>query len=434
MPNVVIVGTQWGDEGKGKIVDLLTGRFDVVVRCQGGHNAGHTVIINGRKYVLHLIPSGILHPGKQCVIGNGVVLDPFALVAELDELRDFDLPGRLHISNRCHLIMPYHRALENAEEARLGARRIGTTSRGIGPCYEDKIGRRGLRLADLADSSGFAQQVREIVELKNRILDRVYGAEPLDAQAIVDSYLQVSGRVMPFVGDTGLYLHDALRQGRSVLFEGAQGALLDIDFGTYPFVTSSNATSGGACTGSGVGPNAIDGVVGICKAYTTRVGSGPFPSEISGSVGEHIRTRGAEFGASTGRPRRCGWFDVPVVSFSCQINQIDTLVVTKLDVLDELDEIRICVGYRLGGKELHGIPAAVRDLEAVEPVYESHPGWRTSTSGIREYGKLPELAQSYLRRMSQLLGTDIVMVSTGPDREETILVPDSRFQRLLGFD
>lgn len=433
MPNVVIVGTQWGDEGKGKIVDLLTRHFDVVVRCQGGHNAGHTVIIHGKKYVLHLIPSGILHPGKHCVIGNGVVVDPFALLEELRELAAFDLAGRLLVSDRCHLIMPYHRALEKAEEDRLGQRRIGTTSRGIGPCYEDKIGRRGIRVAEWMDPAVFAPQVREIVELKNRILEKVYGAEGIDAESVIAAYLQAAEEIRPFVGDTADYLGRALREGRSVLFEGAQGTLLDIDFGTYPYVTSSNATSGGACTGSGVGPSVIDGVVGICKAYTTRVGSGPFPSEIAGDLGEHIRKRGAEFGASTGRPRRCGWFDVPVVKYSCRINQVDTLAVTKLDVLDELDEIRICVGYRRQGRPLKGFPAAVQHLEQVEPVWESHRGWRTSTSGVKECNQLPVQARSYLRRLSELLETDIVMVSTGPDREETMLVPDSRHTALIGW-
>ncbi|GAB4108213.1 MAG: adenylosuccinate synthase [Acidobacteriota bacterium] len=433
MPNVVVVGTQWGDEGKGKIVDLLTEQFDIVARCQGGHNAGHTVIISGKKYILHLIPSGILHPGKHCVIGNGVVVDPFALLAELRELDEFQLPGRLLISDRCHLIMPYHRALEQAEEERLGNRRIGTTSRGIGPCYEDKVARRGIRMADLLEPARFASLVHDIAGLKNRILQSVYGVQGVDPETVIQSYLEVAEQIRPFVGDVSAFLGRALREGRSILFEGAQGALLDIDFGTYPYVTSSNATAGGACTGTGVGPSAVDGVVGICKAYTTRVGSGPFPSEIPGELGNRVRTRGAEFGASTGRPRRCGWFDVPVVRYSCLINRVDTLVVTKLDVLDELEEIRICVGYRHGGRVLEGFPATIEQLDQVEPIYESHPGWCTSTSGMREAGQLPAAARAYLRRLGELVGVDIAMVSTGPDRNETILMPESPYAALLGL-
>ncbi len=433
MPNVVVVGTQWGDEGKGKIVDLLTEHFDVVARCQGGHNAGHTVIISGKKYILHLIPSGILHPGKHCVIGNGVVVDPFALLEELRELAEFDLPGRLLISDRCHLIMPYHRALEQAEEGRLGSRRIGTTSRGIGPCYEDKAARRGIRVADLLEPARFAGLVRDIAALKNRILESVYGVQGVDPEAIIESYLQAAEQIRPYVGDVAVFLARALRDGRSVLFEGAQGALLDIDFGTYPYVTSSNATAGGACTGTGVGPSAVDGVVGICKAYTTRVGSGPFPSEISGELGNRVRSRGAEFGASTGRPRRCGWFDVPVVRYSCLINRVDTLVVTKLDVLDEMEEIRICVGYRHRGEVLESFPSTIELLEQVEPIYECHPGWRSSTSGVRDLAQLPAEARAYLRRLSELVGVDIAMASTGPDRNETILLPGSPHLGLLGL-
>ncbi len=431
MSNAVVVGTQWGDEGKGKIVDLLTQRFDIVARCQGGHNAGHTVIIEGRKYVLHLIPSGILHPDKVCIVGNGVIVDPFALIEELEMLAGFEVRGRLLISNRCHLIMPYHTAIEAAEERRLGPQRIGTTSRGIGPCYEDKIARRGIRIGELAHPDLFTRRVRANVEVKNRILTEVYGEKPLDADDIVARYLMAAREVMPFVVDTTEFLNRAIREGKSALFEGAQGTLLDIDHGTYPFVTSSNATAGGACTGTGVGPTVINGVVGISKAYTTRVGGGPFPTELSDELGEAVREKGAEFGASTGRPRRCGWFDAVVVRYSCLVNDLTSLVITKLDVLDDLDEIRIGVGYRWRGQPLEGFPSSIEVLEEVEPVYETHPGWRCRTSGLTRYEDLPEQARSYLRRLSELVGTDICAVSTGPDRRETILVPHSPHRALF---
>ncbi|MEJ2078307.1 MAG: adenylosuccinate synthase [Acidobacteriota bacterium] len=425
MSNAVVVGTQWGDEGKGKIVDLLAERFDIVARCQGGHNAGHTVIVDGRKYILHLIPSGILHQGKLCVIGNGVVVNPFALIEELKGLEGFEVDGRLAVSNRCHLIMPYHGAIEAAEESRLGDRKIGTTSRGIGPCYEDKIARRGIRIGELASPDHFRNRVLSNLEVKNRILTNVYGEKPLDGEAIVDSYLEAAKVVLPFVTDTAELLNRSIREGKSVLFEGAQGALLDIDHGTYPFVTSSNATAGGACTGTGVGPTAIDGVIGISKAYTTRVGGGPFPTEFTDELGEAVREKGSEFGASTGRPRRCGWFDAAVVRYSCLVNNVDALVITKLDVLDDLEEISICVGYRHQGRRFEGFPSSIETLEEVEPVYETHPGWRTPTSGITRYRDLPDQAKSYLRRLSELVETDICVVSTGPDRSETIPVPES---------
>jgi adenylosuccinate synthase len=424
MPNIVVVGSQWGDEGKGKIVDLLTERFDVVARCQGGHNAGHTVIIGGEKFVLHLIPSGILRPDKICVIGNGVVVDPFALISELDSLERFDVEGRLYVGDRCHLIMPYHTALEAAEEERLGERRIGTTNRGIGPCYEDKAARRGIRVGALRHHGRFAEAVRENVAYKNRVLAGAFGVGSiLDPEPIIDSYLGAAEVVLPYVADTVGFLHRAVRQGKNVLFEGAQGTLLDVDFGTYPFVTSSNATAGGACTGTGVGPSAIDGVIGISKAYTTRVGGGPFPTELEGALGERVRSRGAEFGASTGRPRRCGWFDAVVGRYSSRINGTDFLVVTKLDVLDDLEEIRVCTGYRYDGDLLEDFPSSIEVLERVEPVYEVHPGWMTQTSGIRAYAELPDKAKRYLRRLAELVETDLCLISTGPDREETVQVP-----------
>ncbi len=432
MPNVVVVGTQWGDEGKGKIVHLITDRFDIVARYQGGHNAGHTVIIQDDKYILHLIPSGILHPEKVCVIGNGVVVDPVALEKELEMLKDFEVKDRLFISDRSHLIMPYHRAVEAAEENRLAEGRIGTTSRGIGPCYEDKVGRRGIRLGDLSYPELFRAKLETNLALKNEILIHLYKAEPLDAEQIYVSYMKLAPQILPLVTDTAEYLNEAIQSGKSILFEGAQGTLLDLDHGTYPYVTSSNATAGGACIGTGVGPGAIDGTIGIAKAYTTRVGEGPFPTELTGQIGEHLRSKGAEFGASTGRPRRCGWFDAVVVRYACLINNLDTLVVTKLDVLDELDEIRICVGYEREGKILDRFPMQMSVLEEVNPTYETHPGWKTDTSKMQDYQDLPKAARDYLDRISKLIKTDISIISIGPERDETIILEESpRLQKLV---
>ena len=432
MPNVVVVGTQWGDEGKGKIVHLITDRFDIVARYQGGHNAGHTVIIQDDKYILHLIPSGILHPEKVCVIGNGVVVDPVALEKELEMLKDFEVKDRLLISDRSHLIMPYHRAVEAAEENRLAEGRIGTTSRGIGPCYEDKVGRRGIRLGDLSHPELFRAKLETNLALKNEILIHLYKAEPLDAEQIYVSYMKLAPQILPLVTDTAEYLNGAIQSGKSILFEGAQGTFLDLDHGTYPYVTSSNATAGGACIGTGVGPGAIDGTIGIAKAYTTRVGEGPFPTELTGPIGEHLQTKGAEFGASTGRPRRCGWFDAVVVRYACLINNLDTLVVTKLDVLDELDEIKICVGYEREGKILDRFPMQMSVLEEVNPTYEIHPGWKTDTSKIQDYQDLPKAARDYLDRISKLIKTDISIISIGPERDETIILEESpRLQKLV---
>lgn len=434
MSNVVIVGAQWGDEGKGKIVDLITERFNIVARYQGGHNAGHTVSIQDQKYVLHLIPAGILRPATVCVIGNGVVVDPCALHEEIEMLRGFGISveGRLFLSNRAHLIMPYHRALEIADENRRGEQRIGTTSRGIGPCYEDKMARRGIRVGDLFCPELFRNKLQANLELKNCILDRIYQAERLDAGEIFESYLSLAPKILPLVTDTAEYLGEAIRNGKSILFEGAQGTLLDVDHGTYPFVTSSNATAGGACTGTGVGPGHIHGVIGIAKAYTTRVGGGPFPTELTDRIGQQIRETGNEFGASTGRPRRCGWFDAVVVRYASLINHIDTLVITKLDVLDELDEIRICVGYQYRGRRMTFFPTDLTLLEEVEPLYESHPGWMTDTTPLQEYHHLPPKAKSYLNRISELTGTDISIISTGPNRAETIIMEESpRLQSLF---
>ncbi|MFH1964670.1 MAG: adenylosuccinate synthase [Acidobacteriota bacterium] len=427
MKNLVVVGTQWGDEGKGKIVDLLTGNFDVIARAQGGHNAGHTVIIDRTKYILHLIPSGILHPGKICVIGNGVVFDPFAFREELVDLSEIDCRGRLFISDRCHLIMPYHREVEKAEEALLGENRIGTTNRGIGPAYEDKVARRGIRLGDMSRPEIFRKRLGEVVRSKNLLLKQVYNSEPLDPGQIYDDYMHLADLVMPMVTDTSVLLNRLDKEGKKILFEGAQGALLDIDHGTYPFVTSSNSTSGGVCTGTGIGPARIDGVLGISKAYTTRVGAGPFPTEYHGSLGESFRSVGDEYGASTGRPRRCGCFDAVITRYSCNVNSVSTLVITKLDVLDQLDQIEVCTGYRYKDEILDTVPMHSEILDEVEPVIETWKGWQKTTSGIREYGDLPPEARDYLKRLRDLLETDISIISVGPDREDTLYVDDSPY-------
>ncbi len=429
MPNLVVVGAQWGDEGKGKIVDLLTVHFDIVARYQGGHNAGHTVIINGKKYVLHLIPSGILHPQKACAIGNGVVVDPVALKKEIGDLRAAGIScrGRLFVSDRAHVILDYHRAVERGEEELRGEKRIGTTNRGIGPAYEDKMGRRGLRICDLLNP----QELRHIVEENVRAKEALHlpGADLFDVDAICENASALGNELSEYFTDLAKYLNCAIDRGRSVLFEGAQGTLLDVDHGTYPFVTASNATAGGACTGTGVGPTRIDGVIGIAKAYTTRVGEGPFPTELTDAVGEEIRTRGQEYGASTGRPRRCGWFDAAVVHYARLINNLDTLVITKLDVMDELKEIKICTGYRYKDRLLDSFPPEIQVLEQCRPEYITVRGWNQRTAGIQEFEELPLLAKDYLNRLSDLVKAEISVVSTGPDRTETIITsPDSKLQ------
>jgi adenylosuccinate synthase len=433
MPNVVIIGAQWGDEGKGKIVDLLTEKFDIVTRYQGGHNAGHTVIVGTRKYVLHLIPSGILHAGKTCVIGHGVVLDPKALLEEIRKLEEsgVQVQGNLFVSNRTHVIFPYHRAVETAAEEALGDRRIGTTSRGIGPAYEDKTGRRGIRMAELLDSDLLRQAVEEAVREKNRILQLLYGRPPLDAAAIYDEYAGYAEMIRPLVIDTAVFLNREIRQGKSILFEGAQGTLLDVDHGTYPYVTSSSASAGGACIGAGVSPTLISGTIGIAKAYTTRVGGGPFPTEIHGEAGELIRKRGAEFGASTGRPRRCGWFDAPATRYSALLNSFQGIAITKLDVLDAFAELPVCTGYKYKGTLISEFPPEIRVLEKIEPVYQSIPGWNCATAGIRQYEQLPGRAKDYLKLLSDLVETEFSLISTSPEREDTILVKDSWLAKTL---
>ena len=422
----VVVGAQWGDEGKGKIVDVLSENFSVVARYAGGHNAGHTVIIHGKKFVLQLIPCGILRDGTISVIGNGVVLDPAAFLKEVAGVRQTGLKvdGNLFVSNRAHVILPYHRMIELAAENAPGRVKIGTTSRGIGPTYEDKMGRRGLRVADLLDSQLLRTHIRNACSEKNAIAHALYGTEPLDSDAMYEEYARLAGEIAPFVADTAVILNHAIREGRSVMFEGAQGTMLDIDHGTYPFVTSSSATSGGAVIGTGVAPTAITTVISVSKAYCTRVGEGPFPSEIQDATAEVIRQRGNEYGAVTGRPRRCGWMDLPLLRYSGMINGTGWLVITKMDVLDDLEEIPVCTGYRINGQKAVEIPAHASGYDRIEPVYTSLPGWRTSTEGITEFDKLPRKAQEYLNFLAKESESRIGMVSTGPDRHQTMILDD----------
>jgi adenylosuccinate synthase len=420
--NLAVLGAQWGDEGKGKIVDLLTPHFSIVARYQGGHNAGHTVYVKGAKFILRLIPSGILHPGITCVIGNGVVIDPQALFAEIDELakNGIDVGDRIVISDKAHLILPYHRDLDLLSEARRGERKIGTTSRGIGPAYEDKIARRGIRVCDLADPKGLEQNVRDNVTARNRLVQDT----TMDWKPVLEQLLKYAERMRPMVRDVSLLLNDAMRIGKSIMFEGAQGTLLDIDHGTYPFVTSSNASIGGVCTGLGVPPKAIGRVLGVVKAYTTRVGEGPFPTELFGEMGNRLRESGSEYGAVTGRPRRCGWFDAVAVRYAVRINGLDGLALTKLDVLDGLDRIEICTAYRCGGATLTEFPSDVERLAQCEPIYESMPGWSAPTAGIRDFKRLPEAARKYIERLEEVSGVRAAIVSTGSDRTDTIVRDD----------
>jgi len=419
----VIVGAQWGDEGKGKIVDVLSENFSVVARYAGGHNAGHTVIVNGKKFILQLVPCGVLRAGCRSVIGNGVVLDPIAFLKETAALREagVKVDGRLFVSNRAHVILPYHRMIELASENAPGRVKIGTTSRGIGPTYEDKMGRRGLRVADLLDLKLLKTHIDNACREKNMIAHALFNSEPLDPDKMYEEYAAASARIAPFACDTAALLNKALTNGESIVFEGAQGTMLDIDHGTYPFVTSSSSTSGGAVIGTGVAPTAIDTVIGVTKAYCTRVGGGPFPSESLDKRGEMLRARGNEFGAVTGRPRRCGWIDLPLLRYSGMINGTSWLVVTKLDVLDELEEIPVCVGYKIDGKKTSEVPAQDSGYRKIECTYHKMSGWRTSTRGITKLGKLPKAAQEYLAFLEKESNARIGMVSTGPDREEIIL-------------
>jgi adenylosuccinate synthase len=421
--NLAIVGVQWGDEGKGKIVDILSQHFDCVARYQGGHNAGHTINVGNRRHVLHLIPSGIFHPNVQCVVGGGVVLDPLALIEEsqaIESMMSVSIKGRLFISNRCHLILPYHRVLEAALEKQLGERRIGTTSRGIGPAYEDKAGRRGLRVCDLMNPESLPDKIRAQVAEKNRALEALKYPQMVEAETICESYAEYGEKIRPFVADTSVLLNELIGSGKRILFEGAQGTLLDVDHGTFPYVTSSSAAAGGAATGLGISPKHVHQVIGVSKAYTTRVGSGPFPTEAPGSAGDQIRDRGNEYGSTTGRPRRCGWFDGPAARYAAMINSLDAIAITKIDVLDTFAEIPLCLEYKYKGSVLKEFPADVAILAAVEPVYKNIRGWQSSLAGIREWSKLPPAAQDYLKLISDYLGIRLSMVSTGPARDETI--------------
>lgn len=422
MAATILIGAQWGDEGKGKITDFLAAKSQVVVRFQGGNNAGHTVIAGKEEYKLHLIPSGILSPQCLCLIGNGVVIDLAVLLAEMDSLRARGISfANFYVSDRAHLIMPYHKILDALEEEDKAAEKIGTTKRGIGPTYVDKIGRLGIRLCDLLDEEAFRHKLHEMLGQKNRLIENVYRGAPLAKEPIVADFMAMAERIRPHVADTSLLLHKAIAQGGPVLFEGAQGTHLDIDHGTYPFVTSSNPVAGGALTGAGVGPTAIDRVVGVSKAYTTRVGEGPFPTELLDATGEKLRQWGAEYGTTTGRPRRCGWLDGVALRYSVRVNSLTDLALTKLDVLDHLAEIKICVGYRDGDQVLREFPAAHHVLERVEPVYETLPGWQQDTTAARNFADLPAAAQRYVLRVEELAGTDVSLVAIGPERNQIIL-------------
>lgn len=425
--NVVVVGAQWGDEGKGKIVDWLTEKVAGVVRFNGGHNAGHTLVINGKKTILRLIPSGIMHPTSICYLGNGVVLSPEAFFREIDELIAVGVPNvekRLRISSNCPLIMPYHVALDHAREAAAGDKKIGTTGRGIGPAYEDKVARRTVRVADLFEPERFAEIVRRVLDYHNFVLTNYLHAEPLDAEKVIAETLAYADRLRPMVCDVSETLNNEMIAGKSFLFEGAQGSMLDIDHGTYPFVTSSNTVAGAACAGAGVGPHQLNYVLGITKAYCTRVGEGPFPTELHDDMGEELRRKGNEFGAVTGRPRRCGWFDGAALRRAVQINGLTGLAIMKLDVLDGLETVKLGVGYKYKGQPLQVMPSGADAVAECEPIYEEFPGWKESTFGLTKWEQLPESAQRFLLRLAEVAGAPIALVSTGPDREQTILHTD----------
>ena len=431
MANIVVVGTQWGDEGKGKVVDVITPHVDVVVRYQGGNNAGHTVVVGREKYVLQSIPSGILHRGCRCVVGCGVVVDPGSLIEEMESLvqRGVTLDGNLFISKNANLIMPYHPALDRASEAKLGKRRIGTTGKGVGPAYVDKAARVGIRMADLLNEPLFREKLELNVAQKNRLLREIYDAQTFTVEEILNQYLRYAGWLAPYVTDTALLLTRRIDSGYKVIFEGAQGTMLDVDHGTYPYITSSSTTAGGAATGTGVPPTRIHGVLGVSKAYTTRVGGGPFPSEMSGAIAEHIRARGNEYGAVTGRPRRCGWFDAVVGRYAVRINGLDTVALTKLDVLDQCETIKVCTGYRYRGEILTDFPEDETVVGEAEPAYEELEGWGASTRGAKNEADLPAKARRYLERLEELLGVPFCLISTGAQRDETILCEESPLLR-----
>jgi len=426
MANIVVLGTQWGDEGKGKIIDLIAPSFDVVARSQGGHNAGHTVYIDGKKIVLHLIPSGVIRSGKLCIIGNGVVVDPEAFLTELAELERHGINNdkNVAVSKKAHLILPYHSLIEKISERERGSKKIGTTSRGIGPAYQDKAARVGIRAGDLLNLSVLREKIGHNVEEKNIYLEH-YGEKKLDKDQVFKDFVSYAHRLKKYIKDVSFILDDCIKQGKSILFEGAQGTLLDIDHGTYPYVTSSNSTAGGVCTGLGIGPDKIDSVIGITKAYTTRVGGGPFPTEIPGKMGRLLMDKGNEYGATTGRPRRCGWFDAVAVAYSCRINGIRKIVLTKPDVLDVFDEIKVCVGYKYKGEILKGFPSDIWELAEVEPQFINVKGWKTPVRGIRERSSLPVAFWDYIKRIEELTQTDVAIISTGKNRKDSILVEEN---------
>ena len=425
MANVIVIGAQWGDEGKGKITDLLSKSADVVVRYQGGVNAGHTVVVDEQIFKLHLIPSGILYPDTECIIGSGTVIDPKVLIGELDQLELLNVSTRnLLISETAHVTMPYHRLIDQASEERRGEHKIGTTGRGIGPTYADKSERTGIRVIDLMDSDSLRKKLRWTVEYKNVILEKLYALPPLDADAVIAEYVQYADRLRPHVVDCSLRIYDAIQRKRNILFEGAQGTLLDLDHGTYPYVTSSNPVAGGACIGTGVGPTMIDRVIGVAKAYTTRVGEGPFPTELHGTMGELLCDRGAEFGTTTGRKRRCGWFDAVIGRYAVRINGLDCLAITKLDVLDELEEINICTAYEVDGETCHDFPSNSRKFARCQPIYKTVPGWKQSTADCRSLNDLPQPALDYLKVLAELMEVPIAIVSLGASRDQTIIVED----------
>ena len=425
MANVVVVGAQWGDEGKGKVVDIYTEFADDVVRYQGGNNAGHTLVVNGEKVVLHLIPSGVLHEGKRCIIGNGVVLDPEVFLREVTNLKakgKLQDDGQLRLSESLHIIMPYHKRIDIARETKSGDKKIGTTGRGIGPAYEDKIGRRGIRLMDLLDREVFARKLKEVLPEKNFLLEKLLNDQPFDFEEIYTEYCGYADLLRKYIDDTALMLHRDVKSGKKILFEGAQGTLLDVDHGTYPFVTSSSTCAGGACTGTGVSPRDVDQIIGISKAYITRVGGGPFPTELHDADGEKLRQVGSEFGATTGRPRRCGWFDALVLRYAVRVNGLTGVALTKLDVLDQFETIKVCTGYTYNGKVLDELPANLEIFAQCQPVYEDIPGWKADISAARTFEELPANARAYVRRLEELIGCPIVLVSVGPGRESTISI------------
>ena len=427
MSNLVVVGTQWGDEGKGKVVDLMTAKADMVVRFQGGANAGHTLVVEGQQFIFHIIPSGILYEGKKCLIGNGLVVDPEVLLEEIDSLGKSGIvvdSKRLSLSDKVHIIMPYHKAIDLAKEAAKGKGKIGTTGRGIGPCYEDKVARTGIRAVDFTDLEVLEEKIRANLKEKNLVLTKLLGAEPLEVEPILEKYYRLAERLTPYITDVSIELDQALKEGGKILFEGAQGTHLDIDHGTYPFVTSSNPVAGNACAGAGIGPNQLHHILGIVKAYTTRVGAGPFVTELEDETGNYIQEQGKEFGATTGRRRRCGWLDLVVLRDSARLNGLSSLAITKLDVLTGLEKLKICIGYEIDGEKVTSRPASMKKMAQCKPIYKEMPGWDEDITQARQVDQLPENAQAYIRAIEEMSGIPVSIISVGPGREETIIVQD----------